>query len=105
MGVTFVRVRVAGHHTKRVTPPPESEKQHLARRLKRILRGMEVQLRDYRIKPGHMPDWLAGWRSGIVPLREQAGFEIVGALSLSPAPSGFIQAATMDMVEGATPWT
>jgi hypothetical protein len=39
----------------------------------------QVQLRDYRIKSGHMEDWIAGWRSGIVPLRQQAGFLIVGA--------------------------
>lgn len=40
---------------------------------------MELQLRDYRILPGHMDDWLSGWRDGIVPLRKQEGFEIVGA--------------------------
>ena len=40
---------------------------------------MEIQLRDYRIKPGHMDDWVAGWESGIVPLRRQEGFTIVGA--------------------------
>jgi NIPSNAP len=40
---------------------------------------MEIQLRDYRIRQGHMDDWLAGWRSGVVPLREAAGFQLVGA--------------------------
>lgn len=40
---------------------------------------MEIQLRDYRIKPGHMDDWVAGWRRGVVPLRQQEGFVIVGA--------------------------
>jgi NIPSNAP protein len=40
---------------------------------------MEIQLRDYRIKRGHMDDWVAGWESGVVPLREQEGFRIVGA--------------------------
>jgi hypothetical protein len=40
---------------------------------------METQLRDYRIKPGHMDDWIAGWSAGIVPVRRQEGFEIVGA--------------------------
>jgi hypothetical protein len=40
---------------------------------------METQLRDYRIQPGHMDDWIAGWTSGIVPLRQQLGFEILGA--------------------------
>jgi hypothetical protein len=24
-------------------------------------RTMEIQLRDYRIRPGHMDDWIAGW--------------------------------------------
>ena len=40
---------------------------------------MEIQLRDYRIKPGHMDDWIAGWEGGIVPMRQQVGFEVVGA--------------------------
>ena len=40
---------------------------------------MELQLRDYRILAGHMDDWIAGWERGIVPLRRQEGFEIVGA--------------------------
>ena len=40
---------------------------------------MEIQLRDYRIRSGHMPDWVAGWESGIVPLRRQEGFLILGA--------------------------
>jgi hypothetical protein len=40
---------------------------------------MEIQLRDYRIRPGHMDDWIAGWTGGIVPLRRQEGFVIVGA--------------------------
>jgi len=40
---------------------------------------MEIQLRDYRIQPGHMDDWIAGWKAGVVPLRQQEGFQIVGA--------------------------
>jgi len=40
---------------------------------------MEIQLRDYRIQPGHMDDWIAGWERGVVPLRQQEGFHIVGA--------------------------
>ncbi len=40
---------------------------------------MEIQLRDYRIKPGHMDDWIAAWKGGVVPLRQQEGFQIVGA--------------------------
>jgi hypothetical protein len=40
---------------------------------------MEIELRDYDIVPGHMDDWLAGWRGGVMPLREQVGFRLVGA--------------------------
>jgi NIPSNAP len=40
---------------------------------------METQLRDYRIYSGQMEAWLDGWRNGVRPLREQAGFRTVGA--------------------------
>jgi hypothetical protein len=40
---------------------------------------MEIQLRDYRIRQGHMDDWIAGWHSGIVPLRAHEGFVWIGA--------------------------
>jgi hypothetical protein len=40
---------------------------------------MELQLRDYQILPGRLDEWIAGWTGGIVPLREQEGFQIVGA--------------------------
>ena len=41
---------------------------------------MEIQLRDYRIQPhGHMVDWIAGWKGGVVLLRQPEGFQIVGA--------------------------
>jgi hypothetical protein len=40
---------------------------------------MEIQLRDYRIREGQMDAWLAGWQSGVLPLREQAGFQVIGA--------------------------
>ena len=43
-----------------------------------ILEVMQIQLRDYRIQPGNMDDWIAGWERGVVPLRQQAGFQIVG---------------------------
>jgi hypothetical protein len=45
----------------------------------RILSAMEIQLRDYRIRKGHMDDWIAGWKRGIAPVREQEGLVIVGA--------------------------
>ena len=64
---------------------------------------MEIQLRDYRIRHGYMDDWIAGWRKGIVPLREQAGFQLLGAWVDRPhdrfvwvvgyaAPDGFKEA-------------
>ena len=40
---------------------------------------MEIQLRDYRIRHGQMDAWLAGWKSGVLPLRRQAGFQVIGA--------------------------
>ena len=40
---------------------------------------MEIQLRDYRIRHGQMDAWIAGWTSHIVPLREEAGFRLIGA--------------------------
>lgn len=40
---------------------------------------MEIQLRDYRIRHGQMDAWLEGWKSGVLPLREQAGFQVIGA--------------------------
>ena len=40
---------------------------------------MHFQLRDYRIKPGEMEDWLSEWTAKVRPLREQFGFEVVGA--------------------------
>jgi hypothetical protein len=40
---------------------------------------MEIEVRDYRIRHGRMDDWIAGWRAGVVPLREAAGFRILGA--------------------------
>jgi hypothetical protein len=39
----------------------------------------ELQLRDYRIRSGHLDEWIEGWTTGIVPLRQQEGFDIVGA--------------------------
>ena len=32
---------------------------------------MEIQLRDYQIRHGHMDDWIAGWKRGIAPARER----------------------------------
>jgi hypothetical protein len=45
----------------------------------RILDVMEIQLRDYRIRQGHMDDWIAGWQNGVVRLRQHEGFVLIGA--------------------------
>lgn len=50
---------------------------------------MTYQLRNYVVKPGEMHDWLEEWRDVIVPLREKAGFEVVGAW-IAPDEDRFI---------------
>ena len=40
---------------------------------------MEFQLRDYRVKPGEMNEWIDEWRTIIYPLRLKLGFKVVGA--------------------------
>jgi hypothetical protein len=40
---------------------------------------MEYQLRIYEVKPGERETFIEDWREVIVPLREEAGFEVVGA--------------------------
>jgi len=40
---------------------------------------VEIELRDYRIRHGQMEAWIEGWRTGVVPLRQAAGFHILGA--------------------------
>ena len=42
---------------------------------------MSYQLRDYRITPGAMNDFVTEWRAQVVPLREKAGFQIINAWS------------------------
>ncbi len=39
---------------------------------------MTHQLRVYRVKPGAMQAWVAEWADRIRPLREHAGFEVLG---------------------------
>jgi len=40
---------------------------------------MQYQLRDYRIKPGEVDEWMAAWSTRIRPLREEFGFRVMGA--------------------------
>jgi hypothetical protein len=50
---------------------------------------VRYQLRDYRITPGAMTEFVSEWRTGVMPLRSQAGFEIVGAWS-NPETNRFV---------------
>ena len=36
-------------------------------------------LRDYRIKPGKMDEWIEEWTSVVYPLRLKFGFKVLGA--------------------------
>jgi NIPSNAP len=47
------------------------------------------QLRDYRVKPGEMVDWIAEWTTRVRPLRQAFGFMVVGAWVV-PAQDRFI---------------
>jgi hypothetical protein len=38
-----------------------------------------TELRDYLISVGHLDDFVAAWRRGVVPLRERHGYRINGA--------------------------
>ncbi len=44
-----------------------------------ILYSMQIQLREYRIRHGQMAEWVSRWKSQIVPLRAEAGFQVIGA--------------------------
>ena len=40
---------------------------------------MEYELRTFRIRDGHLDDFIDAWRRGVAPLRREFGFEIDGA--------------------------
>lgn len=50
---------------------------------------MQHQIRECRITPGAMSEFVAEWEAAVVPLRLQAKFEIVGAWS-SPETNRFV---------------
>jgi len=50
---------------------------------------MKYQLRDYRITPESMTEFVAEWQTQVVPLRTRFGFEIVGAWS-NPETNRFV---------------
>ena len=60
---------------------------------------METQLRRYRIAEGKLSEFVAEWRSGVVPLREAAGFVFLGAWSV-PRTSEFVWIIGYDGPEG-----
>jgi len=39
---------------------------------------MRFQLREYRIEEGRLDDFVREWREGVLPLRVEAGFSVVG---------------------------
>ena len=41
--------------------------------------AIEYMLRDYRVRPGEMGDWLEEWANKVYPLRLKFGFKVVGA--------------------------
>ncbi len=43
---------------------------------------MEYQIRRYRIAAGKLDEFVAAWRTRVVPLRRQFGFTLVGAWAL-----------------------
>lgn len=44
---------------------------------------MRWQLRDYRVKPGEMREWISEWSAQIRPLREKFGFQVKGAWTIA----------------------
>jgi hypothetical protein len=36
------------------------------------------QLRIYQVKEGRMDEWIAKWRSDVLPLRRRFGFAVIG---------------------------
>lgn len=40
---------------------------------------VEYMLRDYRVKPGEMDEWLEELKAKVYPLRLKFGFKVVGA--------------------------
>ena len=50
---------------------------------------MVTQLRDYRIRPGMLDQFVEEWRSQLAPLRRSIGFEIAGAWTI-PGEDRFV---------------
>jgi hypothetical protein len=42
-----------------------------------------IQMRIFTIGPGEMDDWISEWTAKVLPLREEAGFGLVSAWTIS----------------------
>ena len=60
---------------------------------------METELRDYLATPGHLDDWIRGWREGVMPIREQCGFQLLGAW-VDPPRERFVWVLGYDGADG-----
>ena len=56
---------------------------------------MDIQIRRYRIGEGKLEEFVDGWRAGVVPLREQYGFTLLGAWSI-PESNEFMWVISYD---------
>jgi NIPSNAP len=56
---------------------------------------MATQLRDYRIREGSLDVFVAAWQAGVRPLREAAGFRILGAWTVA-SESRFVWLLSLD---------
>ncbi len=61
---------------------------------------MRWQLRDYRVTPGEMQEWISEWSAHIRPLREKFGFQVVGGWAI-PAQDRFVWILAHDDFEAA----
>lgn len=43
---------------------------------------MICQLREYKVRPGEMREWVDEWSRFIVPLRRRLGFQVLGAWTI-----------------------
>ena len=60
---------------------------------------MEYQVRRYRIAPGKLDEFVHAWKAGVVPLREQFGFQFHGAWSIEES-NEFVWVISYDRSEG-----
>ena len=59
----------------------------------------QYQLRVYRIKAGTMAEFIEGWRTHIIPLRERYGFKVLHAFN-NEETSEFVWLVSHDHPEG-----